>query len=393
MLASVVTVPLGKMCTVPARSRRTMVRKVTVSTSPPTPFTTATSPTRTWSSSTRKKPAITSRTRCCAPKPIASPTMPAPARIGRTSRPSWERQITVTTDQSDTSASVRTTLVKVATRERVAPGSAPVRSPVVISMCSRWRISARSTRAAMTPATSASRTRPLDCAMEAAMSTRIARRSLGRNSIGEPPSNWVESNPQAGARGGRERTGRTSRPAWFAPECPRGDPPSRVGRRRCEPGRSRYDRAGSGPSGLIHLTRSLTRKPRSREHRRGRFQHLKPREDRAMSNEAPWLLHLDEKSYDEALVAAEGVLLVDFWAEWCGPCRAISPVLEDLARSSGGKVTLAKVNVDENPGLAARYGIRSIPTILFVKDGKVRDQVVGAVPKLQIQKKLDAVAA
>ena len=112
-----------------------------------------------------------------------------------------------------------------------------------------------------------------------------------------------------------------------------------------------------------------------------------------MSNEAPWLLHLDEKSYDEALVAAEGVLLVDFWAEWCGPCRAISPVLEDLARSSGGKVTLAKVNVDENPGLAARYGIRSIPTILFVKDGKVRDQVVGAVPKLQIQKKLDAVAA
>jgi thioredoxin 1 len=112
-----------------------------------------------------------------------------------------------------------------------------------------------------------------------------------------------------------------------------------------------------------------------------------------MSNEAPWLRHLDEKSYDEALVAAEGVLMVDFWAEWCGPCRAVSPVLEDLARSSGGKVTLAKVNVDENPGLAARYGIRSIPTILFVKDGKVRDQLVGAVPKPQILKKLDAVAA
>ncbi len=112
-----------------------------------------------------------------------------------------------------------------------------------------------------------------------------------------------------------------------------------------------------------------------------------------MSNEAPWLQHLDEKSYDEALVAAEGVLMVDFWAEWCGPCRAIGPVLEDLARSSGGKVTLAKVNVDENPGLAARYGIRSIPTILFVKDGKVRDQLVGAVPKPHIQKKLDAVAA
>jgi thioredoxin 1 len=111
-----------------------------------------------------------------------------------------------------------------------------------------------------------------------------------------------------------------------------------------------------------------------------------------MSTDANWLQHLNERTYDEALVAAEGVLMVDFWAEWCGPCRAIGPVLEDLARSSNGTVTLAKVNVDENPGLAARYGIRSIPTILFVKDGKVRDQVVGAVPKPQIQAKLAALA-
>jgi thioredoxin 1 len=112
-----------------------------------------------------------------------------------------------------------------------------------------------------------------------------------------------------------------------------------------------------------------------------------------MTNEAPWLLHLDEKSYDEALVATDGVMMVDFWAEWCGPCRAVAPVLEDLARSSNGAVTLAKVNVDENPGLAARYGIRSIPTVLFVKDGKVRDQLIGAVPKSQIQKKLDSLTA
>jgi thioredoxin 1 len=103
-------------------------------------------------------------------------------------------------------------------------------------------------------------------------------------------------------------------------------------------------------------------------------------------------VHLNERNFDEALVASQGLMMVDFWAEWCGPCRAIAPVLEDLAKASSGSITLAKVNVDENPGLAARYGIRSIPTILFVKNGKVADQVIGAVPKAQLQKKLDALA-
>jgi thioredoxin 1 len=103
-------------------------------------------------------------------------------------------------------------------------------------------------------------------------------------------------------------------------------------------------------------------------------------------------LHLTEQNFDEALVANQVVMMVDFWAGWCGPCRAIAPVLEELVRDSGGRVTLAKVNVDENPGLAARYGIRSIPTILFVKEGKVVDQVIGAVPRAQLQKKLDALA-
>jgi thioredoxin len=103
-------------------------------------------------------------------------------------------------------------------------------------------------------------------------------------------------------------------------------------------------------------------------------------------------LHLTEQNFDEALVANHVVMMVDFWAGWCGPCRAIAPVLEELVRDSGGRVTLAKVNVDENPGLAARYGIRSIPTILFVKEGKVVDQVIGAVPRAQLQKKLDALA-
>jgi thioredoxin 1 len=103
-------------------------------------------------------------------------------------------------------------------------------------------------------------------------------------------------------------------------------------------------------------------------------------------------LHLTEATFDEEVGKRQNVLMVDFWAEWCAPCRAIAPTLEELARESGGKVSLAKVNVDEQPALAARYGIRSIPTILFIKDGKVLETVVGAVPKAQLKKKLDAVA-
>jgi len=96
-------------------------------------------------------------------------------------------------------------------------------------------------------------------------------------------------------------------------------------------------------------------------------------------------MHLTEQSFDEALVATQGLVMIDFWAEWCGPCRAIAPVLEELAEASEGRVALMKVNVDENPGLAARYGIRSIPTILFFKGGAVVERVVGAAPKAVLQ--------
>jgi thioredoxin 1 len=103
-------------------------------------------------------------------------------------------------------------------------------------------------------------------------------------------------------------------------------------------------------------------------------------------------VHLTEKNFDETLAQYDGLIMVDFWAEWCGPCRAIAPVLEELARDSAGRITLAKVNVDENHGLAARYAIRSIPTVLFVRQGKVVDQLIGAVPKAKIKEKLDALA-
>src|SRR5437879_13068352 len=92
-------------------------------------------------------------------------------------------------------------------------------------------------------------------------------------------------------------------------------------------------------------------------------------------------IHLTDTNFDEVLVATEGLVMDDFWAEWCGPCRAIAPVLEELAAASEGRVTLMKVNVDELPGLAARYGIRSIPTILFFKKGAIVDRVLGAAPK------------
>jgi thioredoxin 1 len=101
-------------------------------------------------------------------------------------------------------------------------------------------------------------------------------------------------------------------------------------------------------------------------------------------------LHLTEASFDTELGKHTELLMVDFWAEWCAPGRALAPTIEELVREGNGSVTLAKVNVDEQPALAARYGIRSIPTILFVKGGKVMDQVIGAVPKAQLKKKLDA---
>ena len=98
-------------------------------------------------------------------------------------------------------------------------------------------------------------------------------------------------------------------------------------------------------------------------------------------------------TFDEVVLKSSTPVLVDFWAEWCGPCRMIAPVIEELANDYDGKAKICKVNTDEEQEIAVKFGIRSIPTIMFFKDGKMVDQVVGAQSKAALAQKIDALLA
>lgn len=99
---------------------------------------------------------------------------------------------------------------------------------------------------------------------------------------------------------------------------------------------------------------------------------------------------LTDSNFKTSVLESDKLSVIDFWAEWCGPCRAISPVIEELAKDYADKINVGKVNVDHNPQLSVQYGITSIPAILFIKNGQVVDKQIGAVPRAILEKKIQA---
>jgi len=101
-------------------------------------------------------------------------------------------------------------------------------------------------------------------------------------------------------------------------------------------------------------------------------------------------LEINDANFEELVKKSDKPVLIDFWAEWCGPCRMVGPIVEEISKEYEGKAIVGKVNVDHNPNISMEFGIRNIPTILFFKNGQVVDKQVGAVPKAQLAAKLNA---
>ncbi len=102
-----------------------------------------------------------------------------------------------------------------------------------------------------------------------------------------------------------------------------------------------------------------------------------------------YVTHAHDNTFDTLVLKTDNPALVDFWAPWCGPCRAIGPVLEEIAKEYSGRVNVVKVNVDESPETSRKYGVRSIPTLLFIKAGQVRETQIGSLPKAQLTAFID----
>lgn len=101
-------------------------------------------------------------------------------------------------------------------------------------------------------------------------------------------------------------------------------------------------------------------------------------------------LEITDGNFEDLVIGSEKPVMIDFWAVWCGPCRMIAPIVEEMSGEYEGRAVIGKVDVDSNPGIAMKFGIRNIPTVLFVKDGVVADKQVGAAPKHKFVEKLDA---